>query len=104
MLTFTLTPRIEAWFSVGYTGAPVHRLDDLAEVWQPFLWQEKRFPERSYLTAAFQCSLPATFVRKGNVTLGVVADADELPFSPLPLLDNSRFGVALRNPAGRRSR
>lgn len=100
VLTFTLTPRIEAWFSVGYTGAPVHRLDDLAEVWQPFLWQEKRFPERSYLTAAFQCSLPATFVRKGNVTLGVVADADELPFSPLPLLDNSRFGVALRNPAG----
>ena len=100
VLAFTLTPKRAAWFSVGYTGAPVHRLDDLAEVWQPFLWQEKRFPERSYITPAFQCSLPATFVRKGNVTLGVVADADELPFSPLPLLDNSRFGVVLRNPAG----
>ncbi len=100
VLVFTLTPKRAAWFSVGYIGAPAHRLDDLAEVWQPFIWQEKRFPERSYLTAAFQCSLPATFARKGNVTLGVVADADELPFSPLPLLDNSRFGVALRNPAG----
>jgi hypothetical protein len=100
VLAFTLTPKRAAWFSVGYTGAPAHRLDDLAEVWQPFIWQEKRFPERSYLTPAFECSLPATFVRKGNVTLGVVADADELPFSPLPLLDNSRFGVALRNAAG----
>ena len=58
---------------------------ELAESWQPFIWQGKRFPDRSYLTLAFQCSLPATFVRTGNVTLGVVADADELPFSPLPL-------------------
>ncbi len=100
VLAFTLTPKRAAWFSVGYTGAPAHRLDDLAEVWQPFIWQEKRFPTQSFLTPAFECSLPATLVRKGNVTLGVVADADELPFQPLPLLDNSRFGVALRNAAG----
>ena len=100
VLAFTLTPRRAAWFSVGYVGAPAHRLDDLAEVWQPFIWQEKRFPTQSILTPAFECSLPATFMRKGNVTLGVVADAGELPFQPLPLLDNSRFGVALRNAAG----
>ena len=100
VLTFTLTPKRTAWFSVGYTGAPAFVPAELAENWQPFIWQEKRFPDRSYLTPAFECSLPATLVRKGNVTLGVVADADELPFSPLPLLDNSRFGVALRNAAG----
>jgi len=100
VLTFTLTPKIAAWFSVGYTGAPSHALDELAEVWQPFIWQEKRFPPQSHLTAAFQCSLPATFVRKGATVLGVVADADEFPFQPLPLLENSRFGVALRNAAG----
>ncbi len=100
VLAFTLTPKRAAWFSVGYTGAPAFAAAGLAESWQPFIWQGKRFPDRSYLTAAFQCSLPATFVRQGKVTLGVVADADELPFSPLPLLDNSRFGVALRNPAG----
>ena len=100
VLAFTLTPKRAAWFSVGYTGAPAFATAELAESWQPFIWQGKRFPDRSYLTLAFQCSLPATFVRKGNVTLGVVADADEFPFSPLPLLDNSRFGVALRNPAG----
>ena len=100
VLAFTLTPKRAAWFSVGYTGAPAFAAAELAESWQPFIWQGKRFPDRSYLTLAFQCSLPATFVRTGNVTLGVVADADELPFSPLPLFDNSRFGVALRNPAG----
>ena len=100
VLAFTLTPKRAAYFSVGYTGAPAFAPAELAENWQPFIWQEKRFPDRSYLTPAFECSLPATFVRKGNVTLGVVADADELPFSPLPLLDNSRFGVALRNAAG----
>jgi len=100
VLIFTLTPRINAWFSVGYCGAPAHSLDALAEIWQPFIWQEKRFPTQSFLTPAFECSLPATFVRKGNATLGVVADAGEFPFQPLPLLDNSRFGVALRNAAG----
>ena len=100
VLAFTLTPKRAAWFSVGYTGAPAFATAELAENWQPFVWQEKRFPDRSYLTPAFECSLPATFMRKSNVTLGVVADADELPFSPLPLLDNSRFGVALRNAAG----
>ena len=100
VLAFTLTPKRAAWFSVGYTGAPAFAAAELAESWQPFIWQGKRFPDRSYLTLAFQCSLPATFVRTGNVTLGVVADADELPFSPLPLFDNSRFGGVLRNPAG----
>ena len=100
VLAFTLTPKRGAWFSVGYTGAPAFAPAELAENWQPFIWQEKRFPDRSYLTPAFECSLPATLVRKGNFTLGVVADADELPFSPLPLLDNSRFGVALRNAGG----
>ncbi|WP_414660930.1 glycoside hydrolase family protein [Horticoccus sp. 23ND18S-11] len=100
VLAFTLTPKRAAWYSVGYTGAPAFATADLAENWQPFIWQEKRFPDRSYLTPAFECSLPATFVRHGNTTLGVVVDADEFPFSPLPLLDNSRFGVALRTAAG----
>jgi len=100
LLTFTFSPKRAAWCSVGYAGAPAFAPAELAEHWQPFIWQEKRFPDRSYLTPAFECSLPATFVRNGNVTLGVVADADELPFSPLPVLDNSRFGVALRNQAG----
>jgi hypothetical protein len=100
VLAFTLTPKEEAWFSTGYVGAPAVPPADAAEVWQPFIWQEKRFPQLSYLTAAFECPLPATLVRRGDTTVGVVVDADEFPFQPLPLLENSRFGVALRNPAG----
>lgn len=100
LLEFTLTPKREGWYSAGYIGAPVHTLSELAEIWQPFIWQEKRFPDTSFVTAAFQCSLPATFVRKGDTTIGVVADADEFPFQPLPLLENSRFAVALRNAVG----
>lgn len=99
-LSFTLTPKRAAWFSVGYMGAPVFDPAGLTELWQPFIWQEKRFPDRSYLTAAFQCPLPATLVTQGGATVGVVADAGEFPFQPLPLLENSRFGVALRNAAG----
>lgn len=100
VLAYTLTPRRPAWYSVGYTGAPAFSLAEASEIWQPFLWQEKRFPHLSFITAAFQCSLPTAFVRRGGTTLGVVVDAAEFPFSPLPLLDNSRFGIALRNAAG----
>lgn len=100
VLTCTLTPRIAGHFSVGYTGAPAVAASDAAEFFQPFLWQERRFPSHSFLTPAFECSLPATFVRRGDDSVGVVADSRELPFDPLPLLDNSRFGVALRNRAG----
>ncbi len=99
-LSYALQPKSDAWYSVAYTGAPEVAREAAEEFWQPFLWQEKRFPSQSYLTPAFECSLPATFVRRGQVTVGVVVDADEFPFQPLPLLENSRFGVALRNREG----
>lgn len=99
-LTFTLTPKVAGWFSVAYLGAPQVARDDADEFWQPFIWQEKRFPEQSILTPAFECPFPATFVRQGDALVSVVVDSREFPFNPLPLLDNSRFGVALRNRAG----
>jgi hypothetical protein len=100
VLTYTFTPKIAGWFSVGYVGAPVVAVADAQEFWQPFLWQERRFPHASILTPAFECPVPATFVRRGDAVVGVVVDSDEFPFNPLPLLDNSRFGVALRNAEG----
>lgn len=100
VLTFTLTPRSKAYFSVGFVGAPATASTDAREFWQPFLWQERRFPVQSFLTGAFQCPLPASFVRRADVTFGVVADADEFPFDPLPVLENSRFGVTLRTVDG----
>ena len=41
------------------------------EFWQPFIWQERRFPAQSYLTPGFQCPVPATFVRQGNDLVAV---------------------------------
>ncbi|MBI5768699.1 MAG: hypothetical protein HZA93_12955 [Verrucomicrobia bacterium] len=101
VLRFTLEPRTAGYFSVGYVGAPACAAEEADEIWQPFIWTEKRFPHASFVTAAFQCPVPATLVRRGATTLGVVADADEFPFEPLPVLTNSRYAVALREQDGR---
>jgi hypothetical protein len=100
-LTFEFIPAKEGYYSIGYTGAPSFDLKDITEIWQPMIWQEKRFPDMSYLTMAYRCPIPTTLVCSGGNTLGVVADPSEYPFDPLPLAENSRFGVALRNEEGK---
>ncbi|MFH1497564.1 MAG: hypothetical protein ABII82_07030 [Verrucomicrobiota bacterium] len=97
VLEFTLTPRADAYFSVGYKGAPSAAEADVAEGWQPLVWTERRLPARPFLTAAYMCPLPAALLHSGGLTTGVIADPVELPFQPLPTFDNSRFGVALRD-------
>ncbi len=98
VLTFTFTPKTEAWFSVGYRGAPAAGAADLLEAWQPLIWTEKRLPERPYLTASYMCPLPAALTtRVDGTTTGVIADPVEIPFQPLPTFENSRFGIALRD-------
>lgn len=89
------------WYSFGYTGAPACATEALTEVWQPLLYTERRFPEGSFLEASGRCPLPTTLVTSGGITLGVMADPAELPFQPMPTLGNSRFGVAVRNQAGK---
>ena len=99
-LSFTLQPKEGGFFSVGFMGAPAFPAERTEEIWQPLIWQEKSFPDRSYLTLAYRAPLPTTLVRAKGVNYGVVADPKEFPFDPLPVADNSRFGVALRNPNG----
>ncbi len=101
MLAFRLAPRRDAWFSVGYTGAPAADPSVLEELWQPLCWQERRMPNQPFLTESGRCTLPATLATTGDVTVGVVADPGELPFQPLPTVKNSRFGVVLRDADGR---
>lgn len=96
MLSFTLTPKVEGYFSVGYDGYRAYDMEQVEQIWQPMIWQEKRFPDRAYMTLAFRCPVPSTFVMHEGVSRGVVADPSEFPFDPLPTLTNSRFGVALR--------
>jgi hypothetical protein len=100
-LTYEFVPAREGYYSIGFTGAPSFEIKNIQEIWQPMIWQEKRFPDKSYLTLAFQCPLPATLVGAADHTFGVVADPSEYPFDPLPLAENSRFGVALRNEEGK---
>jgi hypothetical protein len=102
-LTFQITPKIKGYFSVVYVGAPKVNIADATEIWQPMIWQEKRFPDMSYITAAFQCPIPTTFVQNNGITVGVVANPNEFPFNPLPMLENSRFAVALRGEKGEAS-
>ncbi|WP_205509905.1 hypothetical protein [Longitalea arenae] len=97
LLKYTFKALQPGYYSVGYTGAPVTGRDKAASIWQPLIWQEKRIPDAAYCTPAFMATLPATMVYDGTHTIGVLAAAEELPFQPLPLLNNSRFGVSLLN-------
>ena len=100
VLTFRFQALARGYYSIGFTGMPEAAPSECDEIWQPLIWQEKRFPETSFLTLAYLCTLPAAMARIKGQCAALVADPQELPFDPLPTLDNSRFGVALRNAAG----
>lgn len=89
------------YFSVGYNGAPELDRSEIKELFQPLPFTGLRVPASSYLTPAFLCTLPGTFLTIGSITYGVFADPAEFPFSPLPVtLARSPFGVAIRNKTG----
>jgi len=100
VLAFSFTAKQEGFYSVGFTGMPEAVQTEFDEIWQPLIWQEKRFPDLPYMTLAYQCTVPTTMVRVKDNCVALVADPQEFPFEPLPLLENSRFGVALRNAKG----
>lgn len=101
VLHFTFRPGKSGYYSIGYTGAPAFTKEQVAGLWQPLIWQEKRVPDAAYLTPAFMAPLPLTMVNDGRNTLGVLASPEHLPFQPLPMLPNSQFGVAVRNEEGK---
>ncbi|WP_018626556.1 hypothetical protein [Niabella aurantiaca] len=94
---FLLIPKKDGFYSVGYTGAPAFRINQVDELWQPLIWTEKRAPQQPYLTPSFMATIPSTLVNDGYNSIGVMADSKYLPFQPLPLLTNSQFGIALVN-------
>jgi len=100
VLRYTLHVHQSGFYAVAYTGAPATPLADAAEIWQPLIWQEKRFPDQPYLTLAHRCPLPGAMVTRDGTTWSVVADPAEFPFDPLPTVENSRFGIAVRNATG----
>ncbi|MDF3077567.1 MAG: hypothetical protein K0S09_1456 [Sphingobacteriaceae bacterium] len=98
-IRFELKAKEEGFYSVGYSGAPEIKQSGFDEIWQPFIWQEKRFPYKSFLSTENMCSLPSVLVNTNKHTIGVIADPSEVPFR-FATLKNSRFGVMLRNQAG----
>lgn len=100
-----LTTRFKAtkpgFYSLGYAGAPESDVKLAEEIWQPLIWQGRRIPDRSYLTLAYRCTLPAPMVHRDDVTTAVVVDPRVFPFQPLPDASSSQFGVAARNERGR---
>ncbi|WP_207515630.1 hypothetical protein [Longitalea luteola] len=97
LLKYSFQALQEGYYSIGYTGAPVIDSHKAASIWQPLIWQEKRIPDAAYCTPAFMATLPTTMVYDGANTIGVLAAPEEIPFQPLPVLNNSRFGVSLVN-------
>ncbi len=98
-IDFQFTALVAGWYSVGFTGSPEIDQSAITRLWQPMVWQERRFPSRSFLSMEFMCSLPAVFVQSKGYTVGLSVDPSEVPFR-LPTMKDSRFGVALRNVEG----
>lgn len=99
----SLRPAIDGYYSVGFTGYEPLDTTRVEELWQPMIWQERRFPDRSYATLAYRCPVPSAFVMSDGASRGVVAAPTEFPFDPLPVMENSRFCVALRTVEGKAS-
>lgn len=98
-LTFQLRAKATGQFSVGYVGAPSLAVDAASWIWQPLIWQDKRFPNRSYLTKEYQCPIPFVMIGDGGTAIGVGADSREMPYR-MPTNEDSRFGVLVRNAYG----
>ncbi|TKG95455.1 hypothetical protein EYV94_08410 [Puteibacter caeruleilacunae] len=96
-----MTPQKKGYLSVGFMNAPAQDISSTSEIWQPMIWQEKRFPSRSYMTLAYRCPIPSALATFNNTTYGIVAHPDEFPFDSLPCANNSRFGIAIRNAEGK---
>lgn len=75
---------------------------DADAIWQPHIWQEKRFPQQSFLSPEDMCSLPSTMIEKDGVTAGIVAEPADFPYElPSSSQGNLKFGVLIRNPSGK---
>ncbi len=99
-LDYTWQAAAAGYASIVYAGAPATAPGAVEEIWQPQIWNERRLPSKSYLSPAYRCTLPGSFVVAGGVATSVMIDAESFPYQPLPLFENSRFGVLARDAAG----
>jgi hypothetical protein len=97
-LTFTLTPKRAAWYSVAFTGAPGAALRDTLAVPQECMARgHKQF---DFVVSEADLHLPRAQVATASGNVALVADSRECRFR-LPTMADSRFGFMLANDAGR---
>jgi ribosomal protein L28 len=101
-ITYRLDPSIIRYYSVGFTGTVQRDINDLEWIYQPAIWQGKRFPNKAYMTDESRSSIPLVMYGYNGTSVGVIADPDEMPYR-LPTVSNSRFGLLLRNSEGKAS-
>lgn len=102
VLSFEFVPKNDGYYTIGFTGMPEFTSSAIDAIWQPPVWQEKRFPEISFFSTEDMCSsLPGTMVEAGGLTYGVLADPSVLPYRlPYQPKGNVEFGVVVRNANG----
>lgn len=98
-VTLRFSPKKEGYFSAGYTGAMNIHPDKLDELWQPYIWQELRFPDQCYLTVDNASPLPATTITYQGVTSGVVVNPSGIPYK-MPDFSRLKYGLMVRNQKG----
>src|SRR5690606_5025698 len=101
IIKYNFKSKQNGFYSVGYLGAPSFDPKTAEEFWQPMVWQQKRFPEQSYISLAYQCPVPATMVNVDGHTIGLIVPPSQFDFDPLPTQYNNTFGLALRNKEGK---
>ena len=99
-VTYSFKALKAGYYSVLYMGAPSCAKESVDFIFQPMVWQQRRFPMRSYVSLAYSCSLPAAFLSSNATSWGVVVSPEEFPFLPLPERDNNRFGVLTKDDEG----
>ncbi|HZH94308.1 MAG TPA: hypothetical protein VEY06_00425, partial [Flavisolibacter sp.] len=101
VISYTYVPKEKGYFSIGFVGMPEVQTEKVDAIWQPWIWQEKRFPPAAYLSPNDMSPLPATLVERGGLTYGLVADPKELPYQFAALHQkNLKSGVAVRSEKG----
>lgn len=98
-LVFTLIPEIKRYYSIGFTGTMGKNIGEVEWIYQPLLWHGKRFPTGAYMTEEARCTLPLVMYGEQGGAVGVFVNPDDMPYR-LATMENSRFGVVLRNGEG----
>ena len=97
-ITFTLTPRREAFYSVAFTGSPDAPFDRTIPVPQECEAHGHRLS--GYVMCEADLRLPRAHVATADGNVVLVADPRETPFR-LPTPADSRFGIMLQREAQR---